>query len=107
MPFRIPESPAAFLRSAQELWVKLKDEKKKTQLAEGDWYPFDTLSCVPTVTELISPEFDVVAADIAGRPGASIGFSAFGPSAACWTFPCALMTSIWITISSCPRTRTV
>ena len=72
MPFRIPESPAAFLRSAQDLWLKLKDEKK-TQLAEGDWYPFDTLSCVPTVTELISRDFDVVAADIAGRPVADIG----------------------------------
>ncbi|HEV8041777.1 MAG TPA: hypothetical protein VGP62_23065 [Bryobacteraceae bacterium] len=73
MPFRIPESPAAFLCSAQDLWVKLKDEKKKTQLAEGEWYPFDTLSCVPTITELISRDFDVVAADIAGRPVADIG----------------------------------
>jgi tRNA (mo5U34)-methyltransferase len=73
MPFRIPENPAAFLRSAQDLWVKLKDEKKKTQLSEGDWYPFDTLSCVPTVAELISRDFDVVAADIAGRPVADIG----------------------------------
>ncbi|MGD0299245.1 MAG: hypothetical protein ABSE86_19240 [Bryobacteraceae bacterium] len=73
MPFRIPENPAAFLRSAQELWVKLKEEKKKTQLAEGDWYPFDTLSGVPTITELISRDFDIVAADIAGRPVADIG----------------------------------
>ena len=73
MPFRIPENPAAFLRSAQELWVRLKDEKKKTQLTEGDWYPFDTLSCVPTVAELISRDFDDLAADIAGRPVADIG----------------------------------
>lgn len=73
MPFQIPENPAQFLRSARELWVKLKDEKIKTVLPEGDWYPFDTLSCVPTVTELISRDFDIFAADIAGRPVADIG----------------------------------
>lgn len=73
MPFRIPENPATFLHSAQELWVKLKDEKKKTVLPEGEWYPFDTLSCVPTITELLSRDFDLVAADIAGRPVADIG----------------------------------
>jgi tRNA (mo5U34)-methyltransferase len=73
MPFRIPESPEAFLRSARELWVKLKEEKLKAVLPEGDWYPFDTLSCAPIVAELISRDFDVLAADIAGRPVADIG----------------------------------
>jgi SAM-dependent methyltransferase len=73
MPFQIPESPAAFLHSARELWVKLKEEKSKTVLPEGDWYPFDSLSCAPVVTELISRDFDVLAADIAGWPVADIG----------------------------------
>lgn len=73
MSFRMPESPEAFLRSARELWVKLKDEKHTTPLPEGDWYPFDTLSCAPIVTELISRDFDALAADIAGRPVADIG----------------------------------
>lgn len=36
MSFRMPESPEAFLRSARELWVKLKDEKHTTPLPEGD-----------------------------------------------------------------------
>jgi tRNA (mo5U34)-methyltransferase len=73
MSFRMPESPEAFLRSARELWVKLKDEKQKAVLPEGDWYPFDTLSCAPIVTELISRDFDALASDIAGRPVADIG----------------------------------
>ncbi len=71
--FQFPKDPESFLRSGQEFWTKIQDEKRKLALPGLDWYPFETLSCLPTVAELISRDFDDFAGDIAGRPVADIG----------------------------------
>lgn len=73
MPLRLPENTAKILSSAQEFWARIKDEKTKTPLREGCWYPFDTLSCLSTVTDLVSRDYQDLAADIAGLAVADLG----------------------------------
>ncbi len=73
MSFRLPENPATFLRAAREFWARIKDEKLKTPLSEGAWYPFDTLSCAATLTELISRDYAEFANGIGDMPVADVG----------------------------------
>jgi len=73
MPLEPPEDAATFLRSAQEFWTRVKHEKAKTPLPQGEWYPFDTLSGLSTVTELVSSDYAALARDIAGLPVADLG----------------------------------
>jgi len=55
------------------LRLKLVEKKREAPLPAAAWYPFDTLSGVPAIAELMSPDYTAIANDIAGLPVADIG----------------------------------
>lgn len=54
MSIQLPVSPENFLRAAHEFWTEIREVKRNNRLLSGEWYPFDTLSCIETLTALVS-----------------------------------------------------
>ena len=73
MPFQLPQNADQFSDSALEFWKRISGEKRNSPLAAGDWYPFETLSCLDTVKELIASDYETFAGDIGGYPVAELG----------------------------------
>jgi len=73
MPFHLPDSPDRWLESGLAFREEIGEIKRKTGLPQGSWYPFDTLSCLPTLAGLLADDFDRVLASVRSAPVADIG----------------------------------
>lgn len=73
MAEQLPSSPDSFLHRGLAFRAEIAEIKQKTTLPHGDWYPFDTLSCLPIVTELLSRDFDEVISSVSCASVADIG----------------------------------
>ena len=58
MAERLPDSSESLLQRGVAFRAEIAEIKQRTTLPHGDWYPFDTLSCLPIVKELLASDFD-------------------------------------------------
>lgn len=73
MAGRLPDSPDNFLRRGLAFRAEIAEIKQRTPLPHGNWYPFDTLSSLPIVAELLAGDFDEVMSSVSAAPVADIG----------------------------------
>jgi len=53
-----PKNQAEFLRSGQEFREHLSRVKARTELSDYGWYPYESLTALPVITDLIADHFD-------------------------------------------------
>src|SRR6266850_2534846 len=73
MKLSFPRNPTEFIKRGQQFWTEVQKLKKETALPDAEWYPYDSLSALPAVAELIAPVFDEIAECMTSAPTADIG----------------------------------
>jgi tRNA (mo5U34)-methyltransferase len=73
MSLQLPDSPDRFLQSSLAFRAEIAEIKRENALRQGNWYPFDTLSCLPIVTELFAKDYADIMASISSAPVADLG----------------------------------
>ena len=73
MSFKFPENPSEFLEYGLQFSAEVRQQKRIAALPGYGWYPYDSLSALSIVAELISPVFDEIAESIVDAPVADVG----------------------------------
>lgn len=73
MALGFPQNSEEFLEWGQQFWTQIQKLKRVTALADSAWYPFDSLSALPTVTEVIAPFFNDIAECMKSARAADLG----------------------------------
>jgi tRNA (mo5U34)-methyltransferase len=69
----LPETADSFLQSGLQFWRELQTIKETTPAPEPGWYPYETLSALPIVSELVAPVYDEIREATAAAPMLDIG----------------------------------
>jgi len=70
---KFPKNLSDFLEHGLQFSVEVRQRKKTAPLPGYGWYPYDSLSALSTIAELISPVFDEIAESIMNAPAADVG----------------------------------
>jgi tRNA (mo5U34)-methyltransferase len=73
MPLEFPSSAADLLSAGQQFQSRLRQIKAETPLRDYGWFPYESLSAMPVLTELISPVYEEIAAAVVSKPVADLG----------------------------------
>ena len=73
LPPSFPMDVAEFIVRAEQFRAELKEIKRRTALPDAQWYPFESLSALPIIVDLISPCFNEIARAATSSPIADIG----------------------------------
>jgi tRNA (mo5U34)-methyltransferase len=73
LPTTFPESVQKLLAAGDAFARHLDDVKRRVAVPDYGWYPYSTMTALPTVAALLDPVYEEVRAAIAQRPVADIG----------------------------------
>src|SRR5437667_836319 len=73
MTIQLPGTPQQFLEAGQRLQATLRRVKSEVAVPDYGWYPYEPLSALPLVHELIAPVYDDVMDACSSAPVADLG----------------------------------
>jgi tRNA (mo5U34)-methyltransferase len=73
MPANFPQKPDEFLQRGETFRAELQALKRGLMVPDYGWYPYESLSALGTLAELIEPLFEDVSGALSSGPVADIG----------------------------------
>jgi tRNA (mo5U34)-methyltransferase len=72
-PSAFPEDCKALLDSSKRFWDRLSEAKQAIPAPPGGWYPFDSMTALPVISELIGPAYQEIRKSIQDQLVLDIG----------------------------------
>jgi tRNA (mo5U34)-methyltransferase len=73
MAFDRPNDAAEFLTRGLQFWADIRAAKRDAAIRDPGWYPYESLSALPSITDLIRPYFDEITNCIIASPVIDLG----------------------------------